>query len=202
MFYFLFERNLMRRLVPFFTAAVAGCLVFGCSAPKPEAPVEINPTFTVRDVMKSIVQPGGDVLWNAVSTSVTEKGPETKAPKNDEEWQAVRNSAISLIEAGNLILIPGRKIANAGEQAKDPKVELNPDQIEALINKDRATWVKLVHDFQNSVAPALKAIDAKNADELSNAGGLIDSACETCHKMYWYPNEGKANADAKPEEKK
>jgi hypothetical protein len=183
----------MRKLLLLLAAAIAGCLVFACSAPKADAPSEITPTFTTRDIMKSMVQPNADVLWNAVAVSVTEKGPETKAPKNDEEWQVVRNSAVSLIESVNLVLIPGRKVAKAGEQAKDPKVELNPEQIQALIDKDRATWVKLAKALQDSVGPALKAIDEKNIDGLSNAGGLIDSACETCHKMYWYPGEGKAD---------
>lgn len=181
----------MRKLLLFAAASIAGCIVFACTAPKSEAPSEINPTFTVRDIMKSMVQPNADVLWNAVAVSVTEKGPETKAPKNDEEWQVVRNSAITLIESVNLVLIPNRKIAKAGEQAKDPKAELNPDQIQALIDKDRASWVKLAKALQDSVGPALKAIDEKNVDALSNAGGAIDSACETCHKMYWYPNDGK-----------
>ena len=36
---------------------------------------------------------------------------------------------------------------------------------------------------------AIKAIDDKNADALSNAGGDMDKACETCHKTYWYPND-------------
>jgi hypothetical protein len=26
---------------------------------------------------------------------------------------------------------------------------------------------------------------------LSNAGGDIDEACESCHLTYWYPNERK-----------
>jgi len=38
---------------------------------------------------------------------------------------------------------------------------------------------------------ALKAIDARNAEELSNAGGEIDAACESCHLTFWYPNEKK-----------
>lgn len=193
----------MRKLFIFLTAVILGCLVFACSAPKADtpAPVEITPTFTVRDVMRHMVMPNADIVWNAVQTSVTEKGPESKAPKNDDEWDAVRHGAVSLVESMNLVLIPGRKVGQPGEQAKDPKVELNAEQIEALINKDRATWVKLVHAMQDAVGPALKAIDAKNVEALSDAGGAIDAACETCHKMYWYPNEGKGDA-AKPEEKK
>jgi cytochrome c553 len=139
--------------------------------------------------MQSMVGPRADSLWNAVGTSVTEKGVEIKAPTNDEEWASLRHEAVTLAEAMNSILISGRKVANPGDQPKDPQAELAPEQIEILINEDRATWAKLAHDLQNAVTVAIKAVDAKDAEALSNAGGGIDTACETCHKKYWYPNQ-------------
>jgi hypothetical protein len=51
--------------------------------------------------------------------------------------------AVLLVEAANLLLMPGRKVAKAGEKAENPEVELGPEQIEALINKDRPSFVKL-----------------------------------------------------------
>jgi cytochrome c556 len=179
--------------------SIAGGLVLACSTPKaaePAKPVdaapELIPTFTIREIMQSMVEPRADSLWNAVSTEVTAKGPETKAPKNDEEWAKMRHEAVTLSEAMNAILVPGRKVAKPGEQAKDPKVELTPEQIGMLIQQDRASWTKLAKAMQDSVSVAIKAIDAKDADGLSNAGGGMDTACETCHKKYWYPNEEKA----------
>jgi hypothetical protein len=172
------------------TVSLACCFLLSCSASKPAEPVtETAPTFTIREIMQSMVGPRADSLWNAVSISVTEKGPETKAPRNEEEWASLRYEAVTLSEAMNSILVSGRKVAKPGDPARDPKTELTPDQIEALIDQDRANWTKLAHELQNSVAVALKAIDAKDAEALSNAGGGIDSACETCHKQYWYPNE-------------
>jgi len=172
------------------TVAITGCFASACSAPKPvAATLEIAPTFTIREIMQSMVGPRADSLWNAVGTSVTEKGLETKAPANEEEWASLRHEAVTLAEAMNSILIPGRKVASPGDQPKDPKAELAPEQIEILINQDRATWAKLAHDLQDAVGVAIKAVDAKDAEALSNAGGGIDTACETCHKKYWYPNQ-------------
>jgi len=146
--------------------------------------------------MQSMVEPKADTLWNAVSTEVTSKGPVTKAPKTEDEWAHVRHEAVTLSEAMNLIQMMGRKVAKPSEQAKDPKVELTPDQIEKLIGEDRASFARMAKALQDSVAVAIKAIDAKDADTLSNAGGGIDTACETCHKKYCYPNEDKAAAPA------
>jgi signal transduction histidine kinase len=93
------------------------------------------------------------------------------------------------MEASDLILIPGRHVAAPGEKEQDPNVNLAPEKIEALINSDRASWVKMAHDLHDSVLPALKAIDAKDAQALSDAGAGIDKACEDCHLKYWYPKD-------------
>ncbi len=170
----------MRKFLLFLTVAISACAAAACEASKTaDAPPDVAPAFTIREIMQSMVEPRADSLWNAVSTSVTEKGVETQAPKNDEEWANMRHEAVTLHEAMNLILMPGRKVARPGEQAKDPNVELTPDQIEMLINQDRGDWAKLARALQDSVLVAVKAIDAKDADALSSAGGGIDTACET-----------------------
>jgi hypothetical protein len=35
---------------------------------------------------------------------------------------------------------------------------------------------------------ALSAADAKDLKALGDAAGGLDTACENCHKIYWYPN--------------
>jgi len=174
-------------------AVVLAAGFVSCSVHKGAEPAsEIAPAFTIREIMQSMVSPRADSIWSAVAISVTDKGPETKAPKNDEEWATLRYEAVTLSEAMNSILVPGRKVAKPGDHAKDPKAELNPEQIEVLISQDRESWTKLAHDLQSAVKSAIEAIDAKNAEALSNAGGGIDTACETCHKKYWYPNDATA----------
>jgi hypothetical protein len=90
------------------------------------------------------------------------------------------------MEASNMLLIPGRHVARPGEKG-DPRVELPPEQIEALINQDRANFTKLASGLYDSVLPVLRAIDKKDKDALLEAGDAIDQACENCHFTYWYP---------------
>jgi len=173
-------------------AGILTCFGIACTPQQPaEKPAAFNTTVTIREIMQSMVAPEADVLWNAVSSSVTDKGVEEKAPKNDEEWARVRHEAITLAEATNLILMSGRHVAKPGEKAEDPKVQLSPEQIEALINQDKESWTKFSHGLRDATMVAVQAIDAKNAEALSNAGDGIDKACETCHLKYWYPNEAK-----------
>ena len=177
----------MRIYLMLISATAAVALFTGCKAQEPPKESEYKMTSPVRDIMSSMVMPNADVLWNSVSTNVTDKGIEEKAPKTEEEWKTVRNSAVSIIEASDLIVMPGRHVAAPGQKEQDPDVNLAPDKIEAMINGDRASWIKMAHDLHDSVMPALKAIDAKDAMALSDAGAGIDKACEDCHLKYWYP---------------
>jgi hypothetical protein len=181
-------------------------LTSACASQQPQAQQktgaepEFRTTATVKDIMDALVDPGSDYIWDSVETTVSAKGVEEKAPHTDEEWKQVRNHAIMLLEATNLLQMPGRHVAKAGEKADDPKVELAPEQIETLINNDRASWIKYAHGLHDATLEALKAAEAKDKDKLLDVGNGIDEACEKCHLQYWYPNERRP--ESAPSERK
>ena len=109
-----------------------------------------------------------------------------KYPRTDEEWKELRRRTIQVMEGANLLLIPGRTVAKPGDPS-DPRIELPPDQIEALINQDRAAFTQRAHALFDSMLPVLEAIEAKDRHRLLEAGDGIDVACENCHLKYWYP---------------
>jgi hypothetical protein len=196
----------MRKLIG---VSLAGALLFLCNScaqqPQPQqqqSEAEYRTTATIKDIMDSLVDPGADYIWDSVETVVSAKGVEEKAPHTDEEWKQVRRHAIMLIEATNLLQIPGRHVAKAGEKADDPKVELAPEQIEDMINKDRASWIKYAHGLHDAAVEAFKAIEAKDSEKLLDVGNGIDEACEKCHLQYWYPNERKPESAPSPREEK
>jgi hypothetical protein len=165
----------------------------GCQSQAPPAPAapqpEYMPTATIKDLMLSVIDPSADVVWLSVTTVVDDKGMLETKPVSDEDWTKVRHGAVTLMEAANLLMIPGRRVARPGEKSETPGVELEPEEMDALIAKDRAAWntrAKALHDV---VASVLQAIDAKDAEKVFELGEQIEIACETCHKQYWYPNE-------------
>ncbi len=187
----------MRKYLLLAVSASVLLLVAGCNSQQPQQQAsaqpqaDFRPTATVKDIMDALVDPGSDYIWDSVETVVSAKGTEEKAPHTDEEWKQVRNHAIMLLEATNLLQMPGRHVAMAGEKADDPKVELGPEQIEELINKDRASWINYTHGLHDATMAAFKAIEKKDSEGLLDAGDGIDNACEKCHLQYWYPNENK-----------
>jgi hypothetical protein len=144
-------------------------------------------TATFKDVMDSMVDPSADYLWESVATIVTKAGTEERRPRTEDDWKKVRRAAVTLIEATNLLVMDGRQVAKPGEKSENPGIELSPEAIRRVMDDDPATLITLAHALHDAGVKALAAIDAKNADALSDAGETIDNACENCHLKYWYP---------------
>jgi len=180
-------------LVP---ALAALCITAACSKSEPtpaataasDAP-QYQPTATVKDLMQSIVDPAADQVWGAVTTVQTAQGTIDKAPKTPEEWLKVRHGAVGLSEGANLLMMPGRHVALAHEKSDTPGVELEPAEMEVLINKDRAAFIQRAKALHEAGIAAVAAADAKDAQKLFEVGEQIEQACENCHSHYWYPNE-------------
>ena len=188
----------MRRFV---WLLLLGAGLFLASACKAQAPApEYRLSATIKDIMDSMVDPSADVLWESVATIVSATGTEERRPKTDEDWANVRRRAITLVEATNLLKMPGRQVARQGEKSENPNIELEPAQIEKLLNDDRQAWTTLASGLYDAAALALTAINAKNAEGLLDSGEKIDAACENCHLKYWYPNQaaGLAAGTASP----
>src|SRR5688572_13664220 len=74
-----------------------------------EAPVTI-PVASVKQVMKGIMAPAALTVFNSVGTVMTTEGIEERAPKTDEDWEAVGNAAAALAESANLLMMGDRAI--------------------------------------------------------------------------------------------
>ena len=130
-------------------------------APPREQPAAaaVTSVATVKQIMKGIVGPAANTVFNAVSTTVTAKGIEDKAPETAEEWEIVGNSAAALIESGNLLLHGIRVV-------------------------DKGDWVKMSQQMIEAARVALKAVEAKSADQVLASGDAINNSCDTCHRKY------------------
>jgi hypothetical protein len=134
-----------------------------------------------------MVDPSADVLWQSVATIVSAAGTEERQPRTDDDWKNVHRSAVILVEATNLLRMDGRHVAKAKEKSENPGIELEPEQMEKLIDDDRQAFVKFARALHDAAIPALRATEERNPAALLDAGEGIDTACENCHLKYWYP---------------
>ena len=138
--------------------------------------------------MRYIVDPAADSIWNAVVVEVTTSGTHERVPSTDEEWATLRGHALTLLEATNLLLMDGRRVAVPGSRSEMPGVDLEPEQIEALLAADRGAWNAFVGGLHDTGLIVLAAVEAKDSEALLVAGDALDLACENCHTRYWYPS--------------
>ena len=199
----------------YYWVAIASLLVLatGCSKAQPaaaQAPDLLRPG-TIKDIMDSMVDPSGDFIFGSVEEVADQHGVHKIAPSDDtytlntggldaaydkDNWQSVRLRLMVLLEAPNLLVMPGRQVAPQDATSQNPDIELPPAQIQKLIDGDRVTFIKRARRLQDAAAVAMKAVDEKNTDGLFKAEDDIDKACEACHLHYWYPNDKRAKQAA------
>jgi hypothetical protein len=126
-----------------------------------------KPVATIKELMTGLIDPSADHVWGAVAVVESASGVEEKAPKTDAEWSAVRTHALTLAEAGNLLMLDGRA-------------------------KDRRTWLAMSRALIDAGETAAHAAEKRDPSALLNAGEQVFSACALCHQAYW--TEGPAGA--------
>jgi hypothetical protein len=171
------------------TAAAAACgFEAAPRAESVETGTGLQPTAPIEEVMRYMIDPSADSIWEAVVVDVTANGTTSRAPVSDEDWLALRRHAVIIAEATNLLLMEGRPVAAPGSRSEWPGVDLEPEQIEALLAADRGAWSAFVSGLRESARVVLDAVDRKDVDALLGAGDGLDLACENCHVVYWYPS--------------
>ena len=119
-----------------------------------------SPATGAREIMATMVDPSANYIWQSVSIIVTSKGVEEKFPRTDREWSELRRAAARLAEGGSLLKKDRRR---AGDR----------------------DWLKWSQAIIDAADITLKAVDAKNADQILEVGEEIYNTCVGCHGGYW-----------------
>jgi hypothetical protein len=138
--------------------------------------------------MDSIVDPAADYIWNAVGTTIDIKGIHERRPRTDEDWHELRRHAIHLVEAANLIAIPGRKVA-AGNSTVEHREALDVSHIQQRLDAGHDQVVGLADLMRQMGQQLAEAADHKDVDAVLKFGGDLDMVCEACHRVFWYPDD-------------
>lgn len=172
--------------IPSILAAGALALLAAC---QPSAPTTTSTAETVPPpvmpkaqastiaLMAGVIVPTSDAIWQAM-------------PASDKDWADLRAKVLLMAEAANLLAIPDRPGLLPGEKLAAPAgaTDLSPEKSAAKIKAEWPTYLAYAQTLQNGAMATLKAVEAKDADALVEAGGAIYEACEQCHKRFWYPD--------------
>jgi cytochrome c556 len=160
----------------------------------------MKPVVSVKELMRDMIDPASDYIFDAVWWDVTPKGTVEVRPTSDEDWDKVKTGAITIAEGIYLLKVP-RPFAPPGDvnNSTGPNPpELSPAQIQAKLDADPVLWQAKIEAMRNAVLEVLEIVKKRDADQLFEAGEDVDKACEACHLEYWYPGDRKAvESDAK-----
>jgi cytochrome c556 len=104
---------------------------------------------SMSQLMVNIIYPTSNTIFYVV------RG----APKNQVEWDQVANSALTLAESGNLLMMPAR-------------------------SRDNDKWMTDAKLLVDVGAAAYKAAQAKDFDGLVALSDQLNAACVQCHQDY------------------
>src|SRR5215470_6053926 len=190
---------------PFWLGMLALGCVCACSPAKPSTPPssstpsptqilwgEMKPIVSVKELMRFMIDPASDNIFDAVKIVQTKTGTVERLPKTEEDWEKLRIGAVTLAEGVYLLKVP-RPFAPPGDNNSNTTgpdaTELTPAQIEAKRAKDPVLWNAKIEALRNVGLEVMEIVKTKKTDELWEASYNLDQACESCHIQYWYPGD-------------
>ena len=133
-----------------------------------------RPAADLNQLMRGLFFPHSNVVFapQRVNPAEVKRAPEPSAATDPLNgifggWDAVENSALTIIEGADLLMTPGRVCSNG----KDVPVG-NPD------------WIKFVVDLRAAGKVAYESAKTKNIDKMFDAADVMNVACANCHNKY------------------
>lgn len=144
------------------TLAGLAALAAGCSPVDPASGggPPFRPVGSVEDIMHDVVYPHAEVVWDAVGTIIDQAGTHEIRPRSEEEWLRVTQSALTVAEAGNLLLMEGRA-------------------------KDEEAWRAGALQLIDAASQVMEVSLRSDPEAVFEAGGVLYAACNNCHEQYW-----------------
>ncbi len=148
------------------------------------------PAGNLAQVMRGILFPNANILFNVQTHDPAEKQPPVEPPSSGDfdwitwgrsiypGWEFVDYAAVALAESAPLMLTPGRKCENG-----KPVPVSDPE------------WIKFTEELAEAGRAAYKATQTRNQETVSDVTNVISEACSHCHQMYRDDRRG-ANIDA------
>ena len=119
-----------------------------------QSETSVAPILTVKEIMNAMITPTTATIWGAYEL------------KSDSEWQEVKNAAISVIGAGNLLSMGGSA------------------QGEALFARE-AEWQQFNSQMIEAAQEIITAVDGRDEEALFTIGNdKLYPPCESCHQRY------------------
>lgn len=128
----------------------------GCSGSQAQTAGQYRVVASVDEVMEGITIPAAQRIFDAV---VYSNGELVQAPRTDDDWFALRISAMAVAESGNLLMMPSRA-------------------------KDDDAWMERSRALVDAAVKVAEAAEAKDIERILETGSAMYLTCTACHEIY------------------
>jgi hypothetical protein len=138
-------------------------LASGCAKVEPtEAAVAApyNTDIPINEVMAHVMNPAAYQFWSGWGVVEDEHGVRDLAPKTEAEWKTIEDGAATVVQATNVIMLPG--------YARAPE----------------ADWNRYAQDVAKLAMQGKQAAEKHDKDALGEIGEKLDVACDACHEKF------------------
>ena len=101
-----------------FTAVTSSCAQKQAPPPAPASQRlwgDMKPIVSVKELMRDMIDPGSDYVFDAVGGVDIKKGSVETYPRTDADWDRVRIGGVMMAEGAYLLKVP-RPFAPAGDE--------------------------------------------------------------------------------------
>ena len=156
------------------TVTIAALVCAGLLMAQSAAPQAPAPAANLNQLMRSLFFPHSNVVFftQRYDPNEVKRASEPSASTDPLTgvfggWEAVENSALTLADASDLLMTPGRKCSNGRDVP--------------IANAD---WVQMVNGLREASMFSYKAALTKDRDKMLQASDVLAASCATCHNKY------------------
>lgn len=164
------EGNMRLKLIPAASFWVAGFCAAALLAQSTPAP----PAANLNQLMRGLFFPLSNAIFagQRVDPGTIPRAPEPSAASDPLTgvfggWEALENSALTLIDAADLLMTPGRTCSN-GRQVPVTA----PD------------WTRFADQLREAGRAAYAAAQSRSMERILEASDTLATSCANCHNRY------------------
>lgn len=170
-----------------FVPPVCGVLLVTCAMG-----AETAATPNLRHLMKDIVAPQTQVIWDATNNAMDGNGDPDPTKLKPEDWAKlaaaagkVKAACQNLATAPHVLAAaPGEKLEGEGGAAGG----FGAKQVQQAIDANPKAFQAFAQQLTGSMDEIISAAKTKNAKQVFDVSNRLDQECEHCHKQFWYPD--------------
>lgn len=167
-------------------------LALGASFAMIAAAQASSDSATIYALMKDIVAPQADIIWDVGSRGMNDDGEPDAAALSSQDWETLIGAAREMKAASDIMAsTEGLTVAPAGTLISGEDVPGAPTarRVQQAISEDPHAFTRHAAELADISQAFILAADARDAVKLQDAVTRMGTSCEGCHKQFWYPDQ-------------